>query len=148
MYDEITIALTMHCWLNMSTGRTNHKYVVYFLHQLFGRMPMDTPLDVLDKAIDVVTADTIILRIKQVLLDPNMIDEAIEDELYALKPFIVTDRPCIQIFIQGRVYHSVAQALERQLRVGSPQFSRAVLHARCLLISYVLTIQCALSHFL
>ena len=134
MYDKTTIALTMHCWLNMSMNRYNRKSAVDFVHQLLGQMPEDTPSDVLDEAIDVVAPDMIALHMKQVLSDPSMIDEAIEDEFYALKSFIVTDHPWSQTFIRERVYHFVAQTLQRQLKAGSPQFTPAVLHAGFLLV--------------
>ena len=62
-------------------------------------MPQDALSDVLDEAINIITPDMIALHMKQVLSDPSMIDEAIEDEFYALKPFVVADRSWSQTFI-------------------------------------------------
>jgi hypothetical protein len=140
MYNKTTIALTMHCWLHTSTNRCHQQPVVGFVQHLLGHMPQDALSDALDEAINIITPDMIALHMKQVLSDPSMIDEAIEDEFYALKPFVVANCSWSQTFIQERVYHSVAQTLERQLKAECFQFTLAVLHTGFLLISYVLLV--------
>lgn len=120
----------MHCWMNMSTDRENRKNIVGLVISLFapGHIDSDALSDCLDKAVRAVTVDTINLRIQQVLLDPKLTDDAIEDELHAIKPFVVASRPWAQAFVRSRTYDAVAQALSRHLKAGSNRFTPDILN--------------------
>lgn len=128
MYDATTVALAMHRWLNMSTNREQPQYAVDFIHDPFGHPPKDAPSDVLDQAIEVVTTDVMIIRIKEACSDPSLIDGAIEDECVEFKPFVLANHPWSRAFITPRVYDVVARALQRQLEAGLPRHSWDVLH--------------------
>jgi hypothetical protein len=116
--------------MNMSTDRENRKPAVNLVVALFalGHIDPNAPSDCLDKAVRAVTVDTITLRIKQVLSDPTFVDEAIEDELYAIDPFILAPRPWAQAFLRSRTYDVVARALLRHLKAGPNQFTPDIMH--------------------
>lgn len=125
LYDDTTIALVMHCWMNMSSDRENRKPAVDIISALFN--DSDAPSDSLDKAVRAVTVDAINLRMKQVLLDARLADEAIKDELLAFRPFILARRPWAQAFLRARTYDHVAQALLRHLKAGVNHFTPDIL---------------------
>lgn len=130
LYDDTTLALVMHCWTNMSADRENREPVVKLVISIFthGQIVPIGPSDFLDKAVRAVTVDAIHQRITQVLSDPMLIDDAIEDELFAIGAFILAPHPWAQTFIRSRTYDHVVQALLRHLNAGPNQFTPDVLH--------------------
>jgi hypothetical protein len=129
LYDDTTVALVMHCWMNMSADRENREPVVKLVNSMFahGRIDPFGPSDFCNKAVHAVTIDVIHQRIMNVLLDPMLVDEAIVDELWAIGAFILAPR-WARTFTQSRTYDHVARALLRHLNAGPNQFTPSVLH--------------------
>ena len=57
-----------------------------------------------------------------------LVNEVIEDKLYAIEPFILAPRLWAQVFVRLRTYDAVARALLRHLKAGSNRFTPDILH--------------------
>lgn len=114
MLDETTIALMMHCWLNMSMERSRRKVAVRSIFDLFSEKSCDDSSDVLDIAVRSVSLEAIISKAKITLYDPQIIDEALEEELKALQVFCLVRRPWTAALIDSGLHLDIAYALQRQ----------------------------------
>lgn len=138
MYDKGTLALMMHCWINVSMDRQHRKPVTDLVRCIFTNLPEGIQTDIMDEAIDAVTIEAFDARIRQVLEDPCMIDETIIEESFALIPLLVADRPWRLAFTPTRVYKYLVEALQRQVQNGSPEHTPEAMHAGYRFLQYVL----------
>lgn len=137
LYDDNTIGLVMHCWLNMSVDREHREHAVDVIHLLFSEIEAPAPDVIMDKAVRVVTVDMINMRIRSILGDAKMLDAGLEDEMESLRFFVRSERPWSIAFANARLYEPIVHALERQLKNGSPQTMQSVLSVGINLIQYV-----------
>jgi hypothetical protein len=143
MYDETSISLAMHCWLYMSPDRDSRKHAASIIGVLFGGLEENLPQvgpGVKVIAVRSVTIDAINLRVSSILGDETVLDENLEGELYALDCFSKSRHPFSSAFIRFRIYDHVVNALQRQLKNGSPQFTVDVLQTGHILLGSVLCI--------
>lgn len=115
----------------MSANRYNRAFATLLITRLFS--PDDdsitVPTQALDIAINAVTVDAINFHVTKILLNRNVMDQALRDELAALRPFVTTTRPFVIDFLEAEIYQPVAEALLRQVRSGQPKYTRGVFWA-------------------
>lgn len=132
----------MQCWLNMSVNREHRQHVVNVVFLLFSEVEASVPEAVMDKAVRAVTVDMINMRMRSILEDARMVDVSLEDEMGCLRLFVGAERPWSIAFANAKLYEPIVNALERQLKNGSPLATQSVLSVGINLIQYVLmTIQ-------
>jgi hypothetical protein len=87
MYDETTIALVIHCWQHIPVHYKNQKYAINAFFELFVNVHLEAPPDTVEKAVQAISVDVIALYLKQLFLDPHLVNEALKKELHALQGF-------------------------------------------------------------
>lgn len=127
MRDQDTLALIMQCWVNTSLNREYRQTVTNMVRYIFSSEGLQS--SAIDGAIEVVKIEVFDARIRQVLSDPEMINETFMEEAYALASILTYDRPWRQAFSPTRVYNFAIEALWRQIQLGSPEHTPEALHA-------------------